>query len=68
MPTQYVAEVVRAAGYDGVAFESSLGPGTNIVLFDRNDAKVSGVELYHVRHVNYDFGQHPDSLPPSARD
>jgi hypothetical protein len=62
VPTQYVAEVVRAAGYDGVAFKSALGPGTNLVLFDLADARITDRELHRVTEVTYTSKPHED--PP----
>lgn len=35
VPTQYLAEVIRAADYDGICFQSALNPkGTNVVIFN----------------------------------
>lgn len=35
IPTQYIAEVIRSAGYDGICYPSALNQtGTNIVIFD----------------------------------
>jgi hypothetical protein len=62
VPTQYVAEVVRAAGYDGLAFKSALGPGTNIVLFDLADAHVTDRKLHRVTDVTYTSELHKE--PP----
>jgi hypothetical protein len=55
VPTQYVAEVIRAAGYDGLAYQSAVGAGTNFVLFDRDDALVTYVRLYEVDAVDYQY-------------
>jgi len=43
-PTQIIAELFKANGFDGVAYRSRLGPGHNIALFDVNAA-----ELYSCR-------------------
>jgi RES domain-containing protein len=59
-PTQYVAEVVRAAGYDGVAYRSALGSGTNIVLFELDDAVLTKRELFRVTDVTYKAMIHDD--------
>jgi hypothetical protein len=55
VPTQYVAELVRSARYDGIAFRSALGPGENVVLFDRDDVCVHQVELLKVSQVRYEY-------------
>jgi hypothetical protein len=58
VPTQYVAEVVRAAEFDGVAYKSAVGPDSNLVLFNLTDAEVVVVDLYQVTGVRYDFEPH----------
>jgi hypothetical protein len=54
VPTQYVAELIRGAGYDGIRYRSALGNGTNVVLFEpfvarignrRKVVRVTGVSL-----------------------
>lgn len=39
-PTQIIAEYLKEANIDGIVYKSSLGPGSNIALFDLNAAKV----------------------------
>lgn len=42
LPTQYLAEVIRSAGYDGVCYPSALNPeGKNVAIFDPADARVT---------------------------
>jgi hypothetical protein len=42
VPTQYLSEVIRVAGYDGMCFESALDPdGTNVVIFDPANARIT---------------------------
>jgi hypothetical protein len=42
VPTQYLAEVIRSAGYDGICFQSALNPnGTNIVIFDPASTRIT---------------------------
>ena len=60
VPTQYVAEIIRAAGFDGVAFKSALGPGINIVLFDLADARITNRKLHRVTEVTYTSKPHED--------
>ncbi|MGH8045787.1 MAG: RES domain-containing protein, partial [Chthoniobacterales bacterium] len=44
VPTQYLAEAISAAGFDGICYRSALNPkGKNIVLFDPAKARVSRV-------------------------
>jgi RES domain-containing protein len=64
VPTQYVAEIVRRAGYDGVMFKSAVAAGVNVVLFDKWKARVDGVALYRVNKVRYESAPAP-TPPPS---
>jgi len=49
VPTQIIAEVFRLAGYDGIAYRSSVGPGHNLALFDLNSADpVTSFGLFQV--------------------
>jgi hypothetical protein len=42
VPTQYLAEVIRSAGYDGICFQSALNPkGTNVVIFDPASTRIT---------------------------
>jgi hypothetical protein len=42
VPTQYLAEVIRSAGYDGICFQSALNPkGTNVVIFDPATTRIT---------------------------
>jgi len=42
VPTQYAAEIIKDAGYDGILYGSSLADGgTNVVLFDPKSVKAS---------------------------
>jgi len=33
LPSQHLCQLIQEAGYDGVVYPSSLGPGANVVLF-----------------------------------
>lgn len=54
-PTQVLAEVFRGAGYDGIRYKSSLGPGTNVALFDLAAADVVARRIFQTKAVRYDF-------------
>ena len=62
VPTQILAEVFKAAGFDGLAYRSSLERGTNIVLFDLGVAKPLPRcrYVYRLKRVSYDFNAAPD--------
>ena len=47
LPTQYMCEMMKYLGFEGVRYRSSQGDGTNFVLFNRTDAKPT--EVHHRR-------------------
>lgn len=47
VPTQHLCDLIRRAGYDGVAYPSAMGPGSNVVLFDPTAAEA--IDLVYVR-------------------
>lgn len=55
IPTQILVEIFKAEGFDGVAYRSGLGRGTNIVLFDREAAEPVRRFLYALKKVRYEF-------------
>jgi RES domain-containing protein len=52
-PTQLLAWLVRSGGYDGCKYPSAMGPGTNIVLFNPEDAEVTNITYVRVQRVAY---------------
>jgi RES domain-containing protein len=52
-PTQNLCDLVKAAGCDGIAYPSAMGPGHNVVLFDPYGAKP--VEVSHCRVEELSF-------------
>lgn len=55
-PTQVLSEQFRQQGYDGVAYQSKLGTGFNVALFDLDLVEVVDVRLYPVKAVQYEIG------------
>lgn len=54
VPTQYVADVIQAAGYDGVMYGSALAEGgRNVVVFDPDKVEVQSTYLVRVSKVQY---------------
>lgn len=51
-PTQIIAELFKSLGYKGIIFNSSLGNGKNIVLFNINDALQKTGHLFHVKNFS----------------
>jgi RES domain-containing protein len=50
-PTQLLALMVKANGYDGLIHPSAMGPGKNVVLFDASKAEVQPVGYTRVQRV-----------------
>jgi hypothetical protein len=48
IPTQYLTEIVRNLGFDGMIYRSALGNGKNIVIFDQKKTECRNVMLYQV--------------------
>ena len=52
-PTQIIAELFKAEGFDGIAYRSSLGQGRNIALFDIETAELKSCSLSEVKSVQF---------------
>jgi RES domain-containing protein len=52
-PTQFLALMIKANGYDGLIHPSAMGPGRNVVLFDPAKGEVQSVSYSRVRRVAY---------------
>ena len=57
VPTQILAEVFRRAGYDGIAYRSSCGPGKNYALFRLDDADLLSCKLFAAKALEYNFSE-----------
>ena len=55
--TQAISERFRREGYDGVAYQSPLGTGKCIALFDLDVADLAACALYETKSVTHTFGQ-----------
>jgi hypothetical protein len=66
--TQLISDCIREAGFDGVSFRSSLGHGSNTVLFDADSAKAipGSEEVFEVRSVQYTTSS-CDTVPKDYR-
>ncbi|WP_185961247.1 RES family NAD+ phosphorylase [Telmatospirillum sp. J64-1] len=54
VPTQVIAECLKTAGYDGVAYRSSfVDEGHNIALFDITAADITACEIHEVTKLRY---------------
>ena len=60
VPTQIIAELFKNNGYDGLAYQSSLGscyPGHNVVLFDLDVADLVACAPHEVTQIEFKFKQ-----------
>lgn len=56
VPTQYLGEVFKTHGFDGILYKSSLNDtGHNVVLFDPSAAELFKCSMFRVEGVNYKF-------------
>lgn len=57
VPTQVIAELFKANGFDGIGYRSSLCTGYNIALFNIKDAELINCSLFEVTGVKFDFAE-----------
>lgn len=55
LSSQYLCELIKHCGFDGVVYKSSVGDGDNFAIFYDEKLKASEVECYQVNNVNFDF-------------
>lgn len=53
-PSQYLCEFIKAEGYDGVLYRSSVSDGVNLALFDPLAASCGVIRSYCVKTVTID--------------
>lgn len=55
--TQVIADAIRAAGYDGIAYQSGLEKGHNLAIFDIDAADLINCAVWSLDRVTYEFSQ-----------
>jgi RES domain-containing protein len=74
--TQLIADCIRQLGFDGIIFNSTVGAGKNVVLFDGQLAKIvsDAYTVVEVESVQYTYAKRPlvnekdrYDLPPIKR-
>jgi hypothetical protein len=56
LPTQYLCELIKFLGYDGVEYSSSMNPsGFNIALFSDSKVKCVSTKVFEVKSINYNY-------------
>ncbi len=53
LPTQYLSELIKYLGYDGIIYDSAMGEGYNVALFRETNVECIGVERVTVTGVTY---------------
>jgi hypothetical protein len=54
LPSQYLAELIKDSGFDGIIYKSSVGNGDNIALIDDQIIEFKSVKLYEVKNLNFE--------------
>ena len=52
-PTQHLCDVIKAGGFDGIAYPSAMGPGYNVVLFNPHSGTPTEVSHHRVEGVRF---------------
>lgn len=55
IPTQYLAELIKNLGYDGLKYKSSLGSGMNYVFFFPEKFEYLFIGINDITTVGYDY-------------
>ncbi|MHA6332658.1 RES family NAD+ phosphorylase [Qipengyuania sp. CAU 1752] len=55
IPSQYLCELIKQVGYDGVIYESSVSDGINLALFSPSKAQVGELSRARIDQVSVDF-------------
>ncbi|MFJ1378294.1 RES family NAD+ phosphorylase [Capnocytophaga canimorsus] len=58
LPTQYLSELIKSMGYDGIEFSSSLyESGLNLVIFNPEKLRCIDVKLYDIENISLQYIQ-----------
>lgn len=56
LPTQYLSELIKSMGFDGIEFRSSLCQnGVNLAIFNPSKFKGLEVNVYDIAHIKLDY-------------
>jgi hypothetical protein len=55
IPSQYLCEFIKQLGYDGVIYNSSVGDGFNLALFDEKNSIAKSVSQYEILKATLNF-------------
>lgn len=57
VPSQYLSEVIRGQGFEGMVYPTELGTAPNVVLFDAEAATATSTRLIEVTGIQYKYGE-----------
>ncbi len=55
LPSQFLCEFIKKCGYHGVIYESSVGDGVNLSLFNPEDVTFDKIYTYKITRVSVDI-------------
>lgn len=56
LPTQYLSELIKSMGYDGIEFKSSLyQDGVNLAIFNPDKFKALDVRLFDIENIELNY-------------
>ncbi|MBP6058481.1 MAG: RES family NAD+ phosphorylase [Nitrosomonas sp.] len=55
IPTQFLAELIKHEGFDGICYKSGSGKGLNYLLFNLHDADLINCSVMRTISVEYKF-------------
>lgn len=56
LPTQYLSELIKLMGYDGIEFRSSLNPeGYNLAIFNPDKFVCTNVKVYDISKITLEY-------------
>ncbi|WP_141694285.1 RES family NAD+ phosphorylase [Desulfosporosinus sp. BG] len=58
IPTQYICELIKVVGFEGIKFKSSLGNGNNIIFFTDENVRIREVKLVQVKNISYESDEY----------
>lgn len=55
LPSQYLCELIKDCGFNGVIYASALGPGINYAIFDDSGVTATAVHQYRINTISVGF-------------
>ena len=55
LSSQYLCELIKDCGFDGVVYKSSVGDGDNFAIFYDENLEAIDIKCYKINNVNFDF-------------